>query len=71
MKKGFKCKLYRADGSFKEAKIDMDQDYNFRAYKYPDGQIKSKYVVNVRHIRDFQVEYQKHNELWKNSVFAT
>jgi hypothetical protein len=37
MKKGFKCKLYRADGSFKDAIIDIDGDYNFRAYKYPDG----------------------------------
>ena len=51
MKKGFRCILYRSDGSCKEAKVDIDEEYNFRAYKYPDGEVKKKYCVNIRHIR--------------------
>ena len=71
MKKGFKCILYRSDGSCKEAKVDIDEEYSFRAYKYPDGEVKKKYCVNIRHIREFQLEFQKHPELWKRSVFAS
>lgn len=39
-------------------------------YKYPDGEIKWKYVVNVKHIREFQIEYQCDDELWKKTVFS-
>jgi len=37
MRKGFKCQLYRTDGSHKPAIIDLDEEYNLRAYKAPDG----------------------------------
>lgn len=37
LKKGFKCKLFRIDGSSKRAVIDMNEEYEIRCYKYPDG----------------------------------
>lgn len=70
MKKGFKCKLFRADGSHKQAKIDIDDEYNIRVYKYPDGEIKSKYVLNINHIRDLQIDFREKDELWSHTVFS-
>ena len=37
LSKGVKCKLYRSDGSYKSAIVDLTNDYVIRAYKYPDG----------------------------------
>lgn len=70
MRKGIDCYLYRSDGTHKEAKIDIDEEYNFRVYKAPDGEIKKKYTSNVRYIREFQIEYQNHEELWNKSLFV-
>jgi hypothetical protein len=47
----------------------MDEEYNLRAYKYPDGEIKKKYVINIRSIKDFQFDYEASSEQWKLSVF--
>jgi hypothetical protein len=35
--KGFQCKLFRIDGSSKNAIVDIDEMYMIRAYKYPGG----------------------------------
>lgn len=57
LKKGFRCLLFRLDGSSKKAIIDMNEDYQLRAYKYPDGEIKQKYVIDIKSIKDFQFNY--------------
>ena len=65
-----KCKLYRSDGSSKKAWIDMNEDYQIRAYKYPDGEIKNKYVIDIRSIKDFQFTYPITSELWQATLFT-
>jgi hypothetical protein len=35
----------------------MNDDYQLRAYKHPDGEIKTKYVIDIRTIKDYQFEY--------------
>jgi hypothetical protein len=47
----------------------MDEEYNLRAYKAPDGEIKKKYVMNVRYIKDLQIDYAHNEEVWKHSPF--
>lgn len=37
LSKGFQCKLFRMDGSSKNAVVDINEMYMIRAYKYPDG----------------------------------
>lgn len=48
----------------------MDQDYNIFAYKFPGGQIKNKYSINIRFLRDWQFNYDKSSRQWKVSVFT-
>ena len=31
------CKLFRVDGSYKKARVDIDDEYAIRAYKHPEG----------------------------------
>ena len=69
MKNGFKVRLYRADGSHKHAKIDIDDEYNIRVYKYPHGEIKKKYFLNINHIRDLQIDFRDKDNLWQHTVF--
>lgn len=40
-----------------------------RAYKYPDGEIKKKYVISIRQLRDWQFGFQANDDAWKKSVF--
>ena len=70
MLKGYKCKLFRADGSSKNAVIDISEEYVLRAYKFPEGEIKSKYMINTRQIRDWQFNYKNSPYSWKTSIFA-
>ena len=70
LKKGFKGKLYRADGSSKQAIIDMNEENIIKAYKYPDGEIKKKYTMSIRQIRDWQFIFNANDDAWRNSVFA-
>ena len=67
--KGFKCKLFRIDGTSKNAVIDINEEYIIRAYKYPGGEIKKKYVIGLRQIRDWQFEFRNSPNSWKSSVF--
>jgi len=69
MRAGIRCWLYRTDGSYKEAKIDIDEEYNLRVYKNPNGEIKKKYTANIRHIREFQIDFENCKELWSKSIF--
>lgn len=69
MSKGFQCKLFRIDGSHKHAVIDIDDEYCIRAYKYPNGEVKSKYVFGLRKLRDWNFFYNSNDEVWKQSVF--
>ena len=69
LSKGIKCKLYRNDGSCKPAIIDLTDQYLLRAYKYPDGEIKRKYTLSIRQIKDWQFSFKTEKEAWKNSVF--
>lgn len=39
------------------------------AFKYPDGEMKKKYTINLKNLRDFQFDYQKGSRQWKVSVF--
>lgn len=48
----------------------MNEEYQIRAYKYPDGEIKKKYVINLKNIKDFQFDYPCSDELWGASIFA-
>lgn len=70
LKTGFQCLLYRADGSHKKARLDIDEEYNIRLYKHPDGEVKAKYVLNINHVRDLQVDFREKDELWAHTVFA-
>lgn len=58
------------DGSSKSAKVDIDEMYQIRAYKFPDGEIKKKYVISIRQLRDWQFIFEQNSDVWKNSVFA-
>lgn len=40
-----------------------------RAYKYPDGEVKRKYFMGIRQLRDWQFFYDSNDEAWKLSVF--
>jgi len=44
--------------------------YNLRAYKAPDGEVKEKYVVGVKQLRDWQFSYELADDAWKSSVFV-
>lgn len=68
--KGYKCKLYRLDGSYKDATIDINEKYMLRAYKHPNGEIKNKYVIGIRQIKDWQFDYRNSPNSWKASVFT-
>ena len=70
LKKGFRCNLYRIDGSSKKAILDMNQEFQLRAYKFPDGEIKKKYIVNIKNIKDFQFSFPLSEELWNSTIFA-
>ena len=70
MRKGFRCKLYRVDGSYKSAKIDIDDEYNLRAYKHPDGELKAKYILGIRQIKDWQFDFSSSPNSWKSSPFT-
>ncbi len=70
LKKGFKCKLFRIDGSSKKAVVDMNDEFEIRAYKFPDGEIKKKYVVDIKNIKEFQFNYPSSEELWNSTVFS-
>ncbi len=37
LKNGFKCNLFRIDGSSKSAIIDINDEYQIRSYKAPSG----------------------------------
>ena len=67
--KGFQCKLFRMDGSSKSAIVDINEMYMIRAYKYTDGEIKKKYVISIRQLRDWQFLFEPADDAWKNSVF--
>lgn len=58
------------DGSSKSAKVDIDEVYMIRAYKYPDGEIKKKYTISIRQLRDWQFNFEPNDEVWKTSVFS-
>lgn len=47
------------DGSSKKAFIDMNEEYQIRAYKFPDGEIKKKYIIDIKNIKDFQFNYSE------------
>jgi hypothetical protein len=66
---GIQCKLFRVDGSYKNAVVDIDEMYVIRAYKYPDGEIKKKYSISIRKLRDWQFFFHQNTDVWKNSVF--
>jgi hypothetical protein len=68
--KGIECRLFRADGSSKNAIVDVDEMYMVRAYKHTDGEIKSKYCINVRQLRGWQFDFDANSSVWKNSVFG-
>ena len=75
LKKGIKCKLFRLDGSSKKAIIDMNDDYVLKAYKFPDGEVKKKYTLPIRNIKDWRFHYNQNMDpntknLWKHSLFA-
>lgn len=70
MREGVICKLYRINGSSKKAKIDLDEEYNIRAYKYPDGEVKKKYCCSLRYVRDLQFHFSDSDELWQASPFS-
>jgi hypothetical protein len=57
IKRGIRCKLYRADGSKKDAKVDIDDDFKIRAYKFPDGEIKKKYTFELTQLKDYQFDF--------------
>lgn len=57
LRAGFKCNLYRMDGSSKKAVVDINEEYELRAYKYPGGEIKRKYVIDIKNLKDFQFSY--------------
>ena len=62
--------MYRVDGSCKSAKIDIDDEYNLRAYKHPDGELKSKYILGIRQIKDWQFDFSSSPNSWKSSPFT-
>jgi hypothetical protein len=47
----------------------MNPEYNIVAFKYPDGEIKKKYVIDLKRLRDWQFNYQKGSRQWKLSIF--
>jgi hypothetical protein len=70
LRSGFKCSLYRMDGSSKKALLDINEEYELRAYKYPGGEVKRKYVIDIKTLRDFQFNYPVSEELWAATVFT-
>lgn len=47
----------------------MIKDDRIVAFKYPDGELKKKYTISLKNLRDFQFDYQKGSRQWKLSVF--
>jgi hypothetical protein len=43
--------------------------YVIRAYKYPDGEIKKKYCIGIRKLRDWQFCFEQNSNVWRYSVF--
>lgn len=68
--KGLQCKLYRRDSTFKKAIVNMTSEYELRSFKYPDGEIKEKYRVNILNIKDSCFRYNSGTKLWELSVFS-
>ena len=60
--------MYRIDGTRKKAKIQITEE-KIVAFKYPDGEIKKKYTIELKNLRDWQFDYQKSERQWKLSVF--
>ena len=48
----------------------MNEDYEVRAYKYPDGEVKSKYVIDIKNIKDSQFDFPCSPELWHSTLFS-
>lgn len=48
----------------------MNDEYEIRAYKFPDGEIKKKYIIDIKNIKDFQFNYSISEELWSSTVFS-
>ena len=47
----------------------INDDYCIISFKYPGGDIKKKYRVDIKNMRDWQFNYQKGSRQWKLSVF--
>lgn len=53
----------------------MNDNYTLHAYKFPDGEIKNKYTLPLRNIKDWRFHYNPEMDpdtrlLWKHSTFA-
>ena len=48
----------------------MNEEHQLRAYKFPDGQIKKKYTIEIKNIRDYQFDFPLTFDLWNSTVFA-
>ncbi len=41
-----------------------------RAYKFPGGEVKRKYVIDIKNLKDFQFNFPVSEELWGSTVFT-
>lgn len=53
----------------------MSDDCVLKAYTFPDGEVKKKYTLPIRKIKDWRSHYSqnielKNKNLWKHSLFA-
>ncbi len=49
--KGWRCNLYRLNGTYKEAMLKIDKSkVEIVAFKHPDGIIKDKYRIHLKEL---------------------
>ena len=68
--KGFKCRLFRIDGSCKDGIVRLDRLMkSMVAFKYPDGEIKRKYQLPLASILTVCMYGGEKEQLFEESRF--
>ena len=66
----FSLELFRLDAVDAQGEDDVVDEYNLRAYKHPDGELKAKYILGIRQIKDWQFDFSSSPNSWKSSPFT-
>lgn len=69
--RGWKCNLYRTNGSYKEAVLKVDKlKKEIICFKYPDGVIKDKYRINLKELLIIQTYLNDRDPLFLEGNFT-